>query len=73
MKYLQSVDEVVDFAHETLHEYDLGQANTHVLELGREGLHLGEVVKLHRRREVEEHVRQIWALVRQLVKDCVGD
>lgn len=47
MQYFQSVDEIVDFPHETFHENHLGQAHAEVFQFGRKRLELAEVVQLH--------------------------
>jgi len=47
VQHLQSVDEVVDLAHEALHKDHLGETDAHVPELGGKGLHLAEIVQLH--------------------------
>lgn len=53
MKNLQTVDEVVDFPHETLHKDHLAQANTHVPQFRGKRLHFRKIVQLHGSREVE--------------------
>ena len=73
MQDLQAIDEIVNLPHETLHEDHLWQADAHVLQLGREGLHFREVVQLHCGGKVEQHVRQIWTFVGQLVENRVSD
>lgn len=73
MEDLQTIDEIIDFPHEAFHEDHLRQADAHVLEFGREGLHLREIMQLHGGREIEQHVRQVRTLVRQLVEDSVRD
>lgn len=73
MKDFQPIDKVINLPHETLHEDYLGQTNAHVLQLRREGLHLREIVQLHGSGEIEEHVSQVRALVRQFVENGVGD
>lgn len=45
--HLQSIDEIVDLSHEALHEDHLRQANAQIPQLGRERLHLAEIVQLH--------------------------
>lgn len=73
MQNLQTIDEVVDLPHKSLHEDHLRQTNAQILELRREGLQLAKIVQLHGSRKIQQHVREIWALVGQLVENCVGD
>jgi len=47
MKYLQSVDEIVNLPHETFHKNDFRQADAHVLQFRGKCLHLREIVQLH--------------------------
>ena len=55
--HLQSIDEVVNLSHEAFHENDLRQTDAHVPELRWERLHFTEIVQLHGRGKVQEHMR----------------
>jgi len=44
---------LIDFAHEALHEDDLGQAYRQAPQVARERVHIVEIVELHRVRKVQ--------------------
>lgn len=47
VKYLKTIDKIINLPHKTLHEDDFGQTNTHVFEFCWKRLHLTEVMQLH--------------------------
>jgi len=47
---------LVDFAHESLHEDDLRQADGQTTQVARERVHVIEVMKLHRVGKVQRHI-----------------
>lgn len=71
MQHLEAVDEVIDLAHEALHEDHLREADAHRSQLGRKRVHVVEVVQLHGGREVEQHMIEVGTLVGQLVQHRV--
>lgn len=73
MQNLKSIYEIINFPHEALHKDDFAQTNAHVLEFRGKCLHLWKIVKLHGSGEIQEHVRQIRALIGELVQNRVSD
>lgn len=69
----EAVDEIVYFSHETFHENDLRQTNAHHSKFCGEGVEVVEIVELHRRTEVKQHVSEIWTFVAQFVEDRMSD
>ena len=60
VEHLHAVDEVVDLLHEVVQEDGLAEAHAEILDLGGEGVELGEVSELGAVREVKQEVGQVW-------------
>jgi len=71
MQNFESIDKVVDFPHEAFHENDFRQTDAQVTKLCWKSLHLGEIVQLHRSREIQKHVSQVWTFGCKFVENCV--
>lgn len=73
MQNFEAVYEVVDLSHEAFHENDFRETNAHHPELRRKSIQVIEIMKLHGRTEVQQHVSEVWTFVTQFMEHCMSD